>query len=66
MKKSESINPLILLTALLLGPLVVLNAAESKPDKHNVLIILSDDQEHCELGSYMDIAAAETLWEKSL
>ena len=27
----------------------------------NVLIILSDDQGYCELGSFMDIASAETL-----
>ena len=29
--------------------------------RKNVLMILSDDQGHCELGSYMDLAAAGTL-----
>jgi uncharacterized sulfatase len=50
-----------LLTTLLLAPLAALHAAELKPNKPNVLIILSDDQGYCELGSFMDIASAETL-----
>ena len=50
-----------LFTVLLLTPLAALHAAEPKPDKPNVLIILSDDQGYCELGSFMDIASAENL-----
>lgn len=44
-------------------PLLCLFAAFSMPaaERPNVLIILSDDQGYCELGSFMDIASAENL-----
>ena len=54
-------HALTLLIALLLAPLAALRAADTKPTKPNILIILSDDQGYCELGSYMDIASADTL-----
>lgn len=50
-----------LLLAVVLAPLAALSAAEPRLDKPNVLIVLSDDQGYCELGSFMDIASAENL-----
>ena len=48
----------IVVTLLLLLQSVLIAAEPTKP---NVLIILSDDQGYCELGSFMDIASADTL-----
>jgi uncharacterized sulfatase len=50
-----------LLAALLLAPLPALTTAAAKERPKNVLILLSDDQGYCELGSFMDFATSENL-----
>lgn len=49
------------IAALLLAPLAALPAAAATERPRNVLILLSDDQGYCELGSFMEFATVQNL-----